>query len=184
MTIYQQIVAACWAVMLVLWFALALVRDQRGRHSRSAWLLRLVVVALLVVAVHFLTRGRPPPALAQPTQGVALAGAVLCVVGLAFAIWARVTVGRHWALPIAERDESDLVVTGPFAYVRHPIYTGVIAMLAGSALNVPGAYAEVLTAILSLLVLARKDDRDMSRQLPAVYPAYMQRTKRFVPFVF
>ena len=184
MTIYQEIVAACWAVLLVVWFVLALVGGQRGRHSKRAWLLRLVVVGLLVVAVYFVTRGRPAAVLAQPTAGVALAGAALCVVGLAFATWARVTVGRHWALPIAERGESDLVVTGPFAYVRHPIYTGVIAMLVGSALNVPGAYTEVLTAILSLLVLARKDDRAMARQLPAVYPGYTRRTKRFVPFVF
>jgi protein-S-isoprenylcysteine O-methyltransferase Ste14 len=184
MTIYQQIVAVCWAVLLVVWFVLALVRGQRGRHSRRAWWLRLVVVALLVVAVYSITRGRPLPVLAQPTGGVALAGAALCIAGVAFALWARVTMGQHWAVPIAERGESDLVLTGPFAYVRHPIYAGVIAMLIGSALNVPGAYAEVLTAILTLVVLARKDDRDMSRLLPGVYPAYMQRTKRFVPFVF
>jgi protein-S-isoprenylcysteine O-methyltransferase Ste14 len=54
----------------------------------------------------------------------------------------------------------------------------------GSAVNVPGSYAEVLTAIISLIVLARKEEREMSRLLPSVYPPYMERTKRFVPFVF
>jgi protein-S-isoprenylcysteine O-methyltransferase Ste14 len=185
MTICQQIVAACWAVLLVVWFVLAIALGQRsGHHSSRAWLLRLAVVAILIVAAYLLSRGRPPLVLVEPTQGVALAGALLCVAGVGFALWARVTMGRHWAVPIAERGESDLVSTGPFAYVRHPTYAGVIAMLIGSALNVPGSYAEVLTAILTLIVLARKDDRDMSRRLPGVYPAYMQRTKRFVPFVF
>lgn len=56
-------------------------------------------------------------------------------------------------------------------------------MLIGSALNVPGAYSEVLMAVLPLVVLARKEEREMSRLLPDVYPSYMERTKRFVPFV-
>jgi protein-S-isoprenylcysteine O-methyltransferase Ste14 len=185
MTIYQQIVAACWAVLLVVWFVLALaLGPPSGHHSRHRWLLRLGGVAVLVLAVFLITRGRRPPVLFEPTRPVAIVGVALCIVGLAFALWARVTMGRHWAVPIAEREESDVVSTGPFAYVRHPIYAGVIAMMIGSALNVPGAYAEVLTAIVSLLVLARKEEREMARLLPHVYPPYMERTKRFVPFVF
>ena len=93
-------------------------------------------------------------------------------------------MGRRWGIPPAQRDQPELVTTGPFAYVRHPIYAGVIAMLIGSAINDPAAYVEVLLAIVSLVVLARHDERDMLRLLPDVYPAYMQRTKRFVPFVF
>ena len=184
MTIYQQIVAACWAVLLVVWFVLAIALGQRsGHHSRRAWLLRLGGVAVLVVAVYLLTRGRRLPVLVEPTRGAAIAGAALCVAGLVFALWARVTMGRQWATPVEERAESDLVSTGPFAYVRHPIYAGLIAMMIGGALNFPGAYAEVLTAVVSLVVLARKEEREMSQLLPGVYPAYMQRTKRFVPFV-
>jgi protein-S-isoprenylcysteine O-methyltransferase Ste14 len=185
MTIYQQIVAACWGVLLVVWFVLALALGRRSGHrSTRAWLLRFAVVAVLVVAAYLLTRGRPPPVFVEPTRGVAVIGAALCVAGLGFALWSRITMGRHWAMPIAEREESDLVSTGPFAYVRHPIYTGVIAMLIGSALNVPGSYAEVLTAIISLIVLARKEEREMLQLLPRVYPPYLERTKRFVPFVF
>jgi protein-S-isoprenylcysteine O-methyltransferase Ste14 len=184
MTIYQQIVAACWGVLLVVWFVLAIALGQpSGQHSRRAWLLRLAGVAILVIAVYLVTRGWPPPVFIEPTRGVASTGVALCVAGLAFALWARVAVGRHWAVPTAQRTASDVVSTGPFAYVRHPIYAGVIAMLIGSALNVPGSYAEVLTAILSLIVLARREERAMSRLLPDVYPSYMERTKRFVPFV-
>jgi steroid 5-alpha reductase family enzyme len=185
MTIYQQIVAACWGALLIVWFVLALALGQRsGHHSRRAWWLRLGGVAILVTAAYLITRGRPPPVFVEPTCGIAITGAALCVVGLGLALWSRITMGRHWATSNEQRDESALVSTGPFAYVRHPIYTGVIAMLIGSALNVPGSYAEVLTAILSLLVLAKKEEREMSRLLPRVYPAYIERTKRFVPFVF
>jgi len=184
MTIYQQIVGTCWAVLFIVWFVLAIALGQRsGRHSSRAWLVRLAVVAVLVIAAYLLTRGRPLPVPAEPAQGVAIAGVVLCVAGLAFALWARITMGRQWAMPSSERDESDLVSTGPFAFVRHPIYAGLIAMMLGGALNFPGAYAEVLTAIVSLVVLARKEEREMAQRLPGVYPSYMQRTKRFLPFV-
>jgi protein-S-isoprenylcysteine O-methyltransferase Ste14 len=184
MTIYQQVVAACWAVLVVVWFVLALVLGQRGRHSTRVWWLRLAAIAVLLLAVYFITRARPPPALAQPTERVALAGALLCIAGLAFAVWARLTMGRHWQVPPTQRDRRELVTAGPFKYARHPIYAGVIAMLIGSAVNIPGAWVEALTAILSLVILARHEERDMLRLLPDVYPAYMQRTKRFLPFVF
>ncbi len=184
MTATQDIVAACWAVLLVVWFVLALARGQRGRHSRRTWWLRLAVVVVLVVGTYWVTRARPPPTFAQPTPGVALGGALLCIAGLAFAVWARLSMGRHWGLPMNERDFPELVSSGPFAYVRHPIYGGIIAMLLGSALNIPAAYVEVLVAAISLVVVARREERDMVRLLPDVYPAYMQRTKRFVPFVF
>jgi protein-S-isoprenylcysteine O-methyltransferase Ste14 len=185
MTIYQQIVAACWGVLVVVWFVLAIAFHQRSaHHSRRAWLLRLAVIAVLVVGAYLIARGRPPLVFIEPSRGVAITGAALCVAGAGVALWSRITMGRHWATPTAERDESDLVSTGPFAYVRHPIYAGVIAMLIGSALNVPGSYLEVLTAILSLLVLAKREEREMSRLLPRAYPPYMERTKRFVPFVF
>jgi protein-S-isoprenylcysteine O-methyltransferase Ste14 len=185
MTIYQQIVAACWGVLLVVWFVLAIALGRRsGHHSTRAWLLRLGAVAIVLAAIYLITRGRPPLVSVEPTRGVAITGALLCVGGLGLALWSRIAMGRRWAMPIAEQGESDLVSTGPFAYVRHPIYAGVIAMLIGSALNVPGSYAEVLTAIVSLLILARNEEREMSRLLPRVYPPYMERTKRFVPFVF
>ena len=182
MTIYQQIVAACWGVLLIVWFVLALVLGQRGRHSTRVWWLRLVAIAVLLIAVYFIARGRAP-SLGQPTPGTALGGAVLCVAGLAFALWARITMGRHWQMPATQDDAPAIVTAGPFEHVRHPIYAGVIAMMIGSAVNVPGSYVEVLTAIVSLVVLTRHEERDMLRALPDAYTAYMQRTKRFVPFV-
>jgi len=182
MTIYQQIVAACWGVLLVVWFVLALVRGQPGRHSTRVWWLRLAAIAVLLIAVYLFTRGRAP-GLGQPTPAAALGGAALCVAGLAFALWARITMGRRWQMVATQHDTPALVTAGPFEYVRHPIYAGVIAMLIGSTVNVPGSYVEVLLSIVSLVVLARHEERDMLRVLPDAYPAYMQRTKRFVPFV-
>ena len=184
MTIYQQIVAACWGVLLVVWFVLALALGQRGRHTTRAWWLRLAVIALLLVAVYFITRARPPPALGQPTPGVALAGAVLCIAGCAFAVWARISMGARWRVPPSQDNRPEIVTTGPFAYVRHPLYAGIIAMLIGSAINNPAGYVDILIGAVSLVILARHEERDMLRLLPDSYATYMERTKRFVPFVF
>ena len=106
MTIYQQIVAACWGVLLIVWFVLALALGQRtGHHSRRAWLLRLTSVAVLVIAAYLITRGRPPLVLVEPTRAIAITGVALCIAGLGFALWSRITMGRHWATPTAEREE-------------------------------------------------------------------------------
>jgi len=185
MTIYQQIVAACWGVLLVVWFVLALVRSPRlGRHTRRAWLQRLGIVVVLVIGVYLVILGRQPSVAVRPTPAMALTGAVLCVAGLAFAVWARVAMGEQWGAPMTQREQPALVTKGPFAHVRHPIYAGIIAMLIGSAINDPPAYVDVLLAAVSLVILARHEEREMLRLLPDAYPAYMKRTKRFVPFVF
>jgi protein-S-isoprenylcysteine O-methyltransferase Ste14 len=93
-------------------------------------------------------------------------------------------MGRQWGMPMTLRDKPMLVTTGPFAYVRHPIYTGIATMLIGSALTNPVASVAAVVLTAYFIYSARREERDMLRLWPDVYPAYVQRTKRFVPFVF
>jgi protein-S-isoprenylcysteine O-methyltransferase Ste14 len=76
------------------------------------------------------------------------------------------------------------VTSGPYAYVRHPIYTGIIAMFIGTALVQP--YSAVVAVILIpyLIYSSRREERDMERLLPDVYPPYKARTKSLVPLLF
>src|SRR4029077_14329128 len=62
------------------------------------------------------------------TEATAWIGAVLCIAGLAFSVWARVTLGRNWSATITLKEGHELIERGPYRLVRHPIYTGTMAM--------------------------------------------------------
>ena len=187
---YDVVIASCWLVFFIVWAVLARVDGGRGgRASPIGSALRLLVVVLIALAVYFGSR-LPVGELARATtlaaaaHGFAAVGAVLCVIGLAFAIWARVTLGRHWGMPMTLRDAPELVTWGPYAYVRHPIYTGLAAMMIGTTLVYPLGVLWCLVMIPYMVFGARREERDMERLFPDVYPPYKQRSKMLVPFVF
>jgi protein-S-isoprenylcysteine O-methyltransferase Ste14 len=159
-----------------------------GRSSPVGRGIRLVMIVVIALAILYgdrlpLDAFRRLTAAAAAT-GVAAAGSVLCIIGLAFAIWARVTLGRHWGMPMTLRDAPELVTSGPYAYVRHPIYTGLATMMIGTTLVYPLGVLWCAVMIPYMVFSARREERDMERLFPDVYPAYRQRSKMLVPFVF
>jgi len=183
MSIYDQIIGGCWIAFFAVWVALS-IAGVRGRRQyspgRSA--LRLLLVIAFVLSLRYGDRV-PATVFGRLTAEVAAVGSALCVVGVAFAIWARVTLGRNWGMPMTRHDAPELVTSGPYAYVRHPIYTGVLAMLIGTALVYPLAAVPSLIVLPYFLFSARREEHDMHQQFPDAYPAYKKRSKMLVPFV-
>lgn len=178
---YFLIVGVCWLLFFGIWAVLSL-RGGRKVEQRSApglTAVRLLMIVAVVVAVAF----APQLSFGRFAAGCAAAGAALCIVGLAFATWARVALGGSWGMPMSLRDQQELVTSGPYAYVRHPIYTGVSLMALGSVLVYPVLVAWSAIMIAYFLFSVRREERDMERLFPDSYPAYKQRSKKLVPFV-
>jgi isoprenylcysteine carboxyl methyltransferase (ICMT) family protein YpbQ len=179
----SAIVGACWLAFFVAWAILAMIYGgSRRRSSTGAALgLRLLLLAGAYLAVRY---GDSVRLFGAATYGVALTGAILCVVGLVFAVWARVTLGRSWGMPMTLHDDPELVTSGPYRYVRHPIYTGLSAMLLGTSLVYPLAAVPCLLTVAYSLFAARREERDMEQRFPADYPEYKARSRFLVPFLF
>jgi protein-S-isoprenylcysteine O-methyltransferase Ste14 len=150
--------------------------------------LRLGVLVLVVIALRIpgvrqaLRQVRAEAADISTLTGVI--GVVLCALGIAFAIWARLHLGRNWGMPMSRKESPELVTTGPYALVRHPIYTGIVLAMLGSAL----AQSLFWLAPLALggayfTYSARSEERLMTEQFQDQYPPYKKRTKMFVPFI-
>ena len=125
-------------------------------------------------------------ALIPHDAAAALLGSLLCVSGLAFAVWARLTLGRNWSSAVTLKLDHELVRRGPYGLVRHPIYTGLLAMVLGTAI-VDGHLAGVLAVALffaGVWVKARQEETLMLNEFPNEYPAYRQRVKRSIPRLF
>jgi protein-S-isoprenylcysteine O-methyltransferase Ste14 len=112
------------------------------------------------------------------------AGLAVFVTGLALAVWARVYLGRNWGMPMSQRADPELVTTGPYGKIRHPIYSGVILGMAGTAMAV-GPYWLNAVAILGAYFLfsAVVEERAMTKLFPADYPPYKRATKMLIPYI-
>jgi protein-S-isoprenylcysteine O-methyltransferase Ste14 len=87
-------------------------------------------------------------------------------------------------MPMSLREGHELVTSGPYAYIRHPIYSGILLLTLGSAIAVNTAWlAPFVLFLLYFVRAARVEERDMTKQFPDVYPSYQRRTKMLIPFL-
>jgi|SRR5579862_4054034 len=178
----ELVFAVGWAVFWLYW----LVAAFSAKRGRIPWLRQLRIRAVLLVAVVVLARlGAFRGHSLDTDPARAGIGLVLFGVGLGFAIWARVHIGANWGTPMAQKDEPELVCSGPYRLVRHPIYSGILVAGVGTAVALSW-YWLIAVALAGTYFLygATVEERYLTTQFPETYPAYRRSTKMLVPFVF
>jgi protein-S-isoprenylcysteine O-methyltransferase len=111
--------------------------------------------------------------------------AILTVSSISFAIWARIHLGRNWSSSPAVKEGHELVTSGPYRYVRHPIYTGILtAAFAAALTGATFGFGLFLVYLVMILPRLDKEERIMLELFPDQYPPYQARTKRLVPFLW
>jgi protein-S-isoprenylcysteine O-methyltransferase Ste14 len=171
-----------WAGFWFYWIVAAF-SMKRGRLPWSRELgIRAVILVLVIILIRsgaFHGHGRNSDAWGA---GV---GLVFFVAGLAFAIWARIHIGRNWGTPMSQKNDPELVTSGPYRLVRHPIYTGILVAGAGTAVALSWVWLiGVALAGVYFIYSAIVEERNMTEQFADTYPAYKRSTKMLVPFVF
>ncbi len=152
---------------------------------------RIFRVLAFLVAIIILSTTRLPFAwLYRPLWPVGLwafwIGAVITIGGLLFAVWARVHLGRNWSSSVTIKQGHELITTGPYVLVRHPIYTGILTGFVGTAIalsEVRGAVAFVLIFIAFLTKL-RIEEKWMSSHFGQEYVTYARQTAALIPYLF
>jgi protein-S-isoprenylcysteine O-methyltransferase Ste14 len=167
-----------WGVFWLYWLVAA-TRAKHGTRSGRARLPSLTVIVLIVLARVFRTSH-----LAVDSIVLQVLGVVLLLAGLGLAVWARIYLGRNWGMPMTRMDEPELVTSGPYRFVRHPIYSGLLLAILGTALAT-NLYFLIGLAVLGIYFIysARVEERILVESFPTTYPAYKARTKMLIPFV-
>lgn len=174
-------VIMAWLLFWLYWLASAFSR----KRAKVAWTRELVIRIVLGGVVAFLAQvGALQGHEVRHGPWQIIVGLALLLLGQGFAIWARVNIGQDWGSPMSTKEDPDLVTSGPYALVRHPIYSGIVLALVGTAtaLNWTWLYAAGLVAIY-FTYSASVEERYLTRCFPESYPSYKRMTKRFIPLV-
>jgi protein-S-isoprenylcysteine O-methyltransferase Ste14 len=182
------ILGGLWLVFLVVWLVASAHIKRKASSSARPIVFRLLLIVLVALLIHeslLNHAGRHVHgALLSGNQVQAVAGVALCAVGIAIAIWARLCIGQNWGMPMSLREGHELVTTGPYAFVRHPIYSGILLALAGTVLAIGHWSIALFPLYLAYFIYAATmEERTMKEQFPTQYPVYAQRTKMLLPFV-
>jgi protein-S-isoprenylcysteine O-methyltransferase Ste14 len=172
-------IAIVWVVFWVYWLVAAAGAKggSRRRRTRPPGL-------LIAVVAYVLLRVFKGDTLAVHSPVVQALGAILFVCGLGLAVWARVYLGRNWGMPMTRKDEPELVTSGPYRFVRHPIYSGILLAVLGTSLA-SEIYWLIAAAIMGAYFVysARVEEKLMTDSFPTNYPSYRAKTKMLIPFV-
>ena len=172
-------ITVVWIIFWAYWL-LSAVGVKKGRGSRR----RLPLGALTVLSVVLLVRVFRGGSLANHSLLLGGIGVGVFGLGIALAVWARVYLGRNWGMPMTEKTEPELVTSGPYRFVRHPIYSGLLLAVLGTIL-VTNLIGLIILPILGAFFFhsALVEEKNLTAAFPAAYPGYQARTKRLIPFV-
>ncbi len=182
-----RFIAVCWVIFFVVWFIAAWFAKRTVERS-GTWTRWIVwIVAILLVGTR---SGWLPFAngvsLWRATPGLGVVAAAVTAAGLSVALWARAVLGTNWSGAIVLKEHHELIDRGPYAFVRHPIYTGVLLMALGTV-TFWGSRAGVIlfaTMVAGFMLKARREERLLTTHFPEVYPRYCARVRaRLIPFV-
>jgi protein-S-isoprenylcysteine O-methyltransferase Ste14 len=181
-----NVVDFAWLIFGAYWLISALsVKQKKRREPVEEQLVRFLVLA---VAFGLLYSGDPRLGFLNDRfvpyrDWIRALGAGLTVAGVAFAIWARYHIGRYWSGSVSLKADHKLIRTGPYAHIRHPIYTGILLALAGTTLFI-GRYRGLVALAIWLggfIWKARREEALLASEFGPAFEEHKRVTGFFLP---
>jgi protein-S-isoprenylcysteine O-methyltransferase Ste14 len=188
MHIVRALIPALWLLWLGYWIVAAratgVTRRRESFASRFSHYAPTILGGVFLGVPNSLGRDLEYPFHARTLIWFSIATALVAI-GLGFSVWARAWLGRNWSADVTVKEQHELVRSGPYALVRHPIYTGVLLALVGSALAV-----DKWRGLLGLLLIAagfvRKlmvEEKFMLAEFGDGYQRYRAEVPALIPFI-
>jgi protein-S-isoprenylcysteine O-methyltransferase Ste14 len=186
---YEAFFPVAWIAFLVYWQIKAVGTKTTQRLEPAASRILRVLIFLIVIVILSTTR--------IPLRWLYLQlwpaglwpfwlGAAVTIAGLLFAVWAREHLGRNWSRSVTIKQGHELITSGPYAVVRHPIYTGSLAGFLGMAIAISQVRGFIAFALvfLAFWMKLRMEEQWMRSQFGETYATYAHRTAALVPYLF
>jgi len=175
-----------WLIWILYWFGSAWRVRRTARRESGASRLRtilIVIPAAVLLSYTGLHFGILQRRFVPDTESVRFTGMLLTVAGLGITVWARQHLGQFWSARVALKEGHELIQSGPYARVRHPIYSGLLLALIGTALII-GEWRAVLAVVMVFLAHTEKAWREeqlLTEQFGEAFTRYRERTGALLP---
>lgn len=183
---WLHLASFAWLVFLAYWSVSALkLKSIKRREPRGERLIQLV----FMVAAYFLmfndqfSRGWLTTRFVPASPGIGKFGVTVAVVGIALAIWARWHLGENWSATVTLKEGHELIRSGPYRYMRHPIYSGMLLAFVGTALAL-GEYRALISVAIVLVAFytkAKKEELFLTQEFGEKFREHSRRTGMFLP---
>jgi protein-S-isoprenylcysteine O-methyltransferase Ste14 len=181
MQVVDLVILVGWVGFWIYWLAASVgVKTGRTRWGQFAGIRVGIILIILLLARLRVFKGHTVTHDAV-LEGIGLG---LFLLGLAVAVWARIYLGGNWGMPMTRKDNPELVTTGPYHLIRHPIYSGILLAMIGTAIAV-SVYWLIAAVVIGgyFIYSATVEERYMAERFPDTYPGYKRSTKMLVPFL-
>lgn len=186
--IYSYLFFFMWLGYFVYWWAMS--KDVKATERSEPDSSRLARLVLVIGAVALLwLPSTPVPLINHRFLPLSPAcfwiGVAITAIGLLFSVWARRYLGSNWSQAVTLKKDHELITSGPYALLRHPIYTGLLLGIVGCAVA-RGEWRGLLAVALVFFTLWQKlklEEKWMRAQFGESYEAYCQRVPALVPFL-
>jgi protein-S-isoprenylcysteine O-methyltransferase Ste14 len=185
----DDMIGPMWLAIFIIW-AITGLNTKRTVGSASDARARISLGGALLGWLILFNRGFRPGVLGERFvpigPGVVYTGTALTAVGLGFALWARFAIGRNWGRLVTVQEDHQLIRTGPYAIVRHPIYSGFMLATFGTALAIGEVGGLVATALVVICwgYKSRLEERYMIEHFGVEYEQYRQQVKGLIPGIW
>lgn len=186
MLLYRSVITLFWFIFIVYWViaSFSVKKNVQKNGYWFAWRILFIVLVILVVRSNAFNNF-DATFLKHTSSAINFIGIAVCALGIGFAMWARVYLGENWGTPMSVKEDTELVTDGPYKYVRHPIYAGVLIAMIGSALAGDAVWLVTFIIVLAYFAfMATREEKHLTEVFPEKYPAYKKRTKMLLPFIF
>ena len=187
MDIFLLTVGLAWVVFWIYWFISAWKTRSplKRKQSRWPWLLFALLFGFWVLFFSVFSPDYPVQRAIPDTLVIGLSGTIITLLGLGFAVWARVHLGKYWSSMPAIKVDHKLIRTGPYSLVRHPIYTGILFGIAGTAIIIGeplGLIAFILILVVSLWKI-RMEEKYLQEEFGEDYVRYKKEVPALIPLL-
>ena len=179
-------IGACWGTVIVVWVVGAVYNARHsGRRTRDRSGMAAYLAAIAICAVVVLLGYSYLHSLVFDLVWARYLGLAVLVVSSVFSVWARLALGSMWSVSPEVGGDRRLRTGGPYGVTRHPIYTGLLGMLIGTALLAGGHELIALVAVGAVIfeVKIHQEERLMVATFPDEYPDYRRRVPQIVPLL-
>lgn len=179
-------IQVCWGIFGLYWVASAF--HRKTTKKRETYLQRLLYTLPLILGTWLLMRpeasfGWLGSRFAPAGPVSQWAGVAITAAGVAIAIWARWHLGTNWSGVVTLKEGHELIRTGPYRMIRHPIYTGILLALLGTLTTIGEVRGLIALAIvwLSFYVKARREESFLAQEFGPAFAEHQRNTGMFLP---